>query len=92
MNYSPLQLNTKAGLSEGGFHIYLKLCDAYQANGSDANERRAFMEACGYDRDCGELLEYVARNSPAHDLDEDTIASVGRFVADRWFYNFRGRV
>lgn len=87
-NYSVLQQNTLAGLSDGAGKLYLDLCDRYQAHKSDASERRAFLEASRYDERVGGVIDHILRNYPCGDLPSETITSLSQFFADRYRHNF----
>jgi len=91
-NYSPLQQNSLAALSQTAGHLYLKLVDAFEAHRSPDNERRAFLAACDYDEKVGGVVDYIIRNSPAHDLDASTMSQLSAFFADRWRHNFMQRL
>lgn len=87
-NYTTLQRNTLDGLSETAGCLYLKLVDAFEGHRSRANERRAFLTACRYEDGCGEVIDYILRNNPVHDLDARTLTSLSQFCAERWRHNF----
>lgn len=85
-NYSILQRNTLDGFSETAQVLYLKLTDVFQGN-----ERKAFAVASFYENRCGNVLDYIMRNSPAHQLDARTISQLSAFFAERWRHNFMER-
>jgi hypothetical protein len=87
-NYSPLQRNTLDGLSETAGVLYLRLCDAFEAHRSRANERRAFYAACDYEDKVGAPLDFVLRHNPVHAIDESTFSALSTFFAERWRNNF----
>jgi hypothetical protein len=87
-NYSILQQNTLAGLSETAGLLYLKLLDVFEAHRSRENECRCLLAACRYDDQAGNVLDFIMRNSPAHNLDAGTLSKLSAFFADRWRHNF----
>jgi len=87
-NYSTLTENTLMGLSEMAGILYLKLLDAYQGHSSAANERKAFYAACHFDNNAGDVLDYILRNNPVHNLPEKIISELSEFFAARWRNNF----
>lgn len=91
-NYSPLQANTLAGLSETAGCLYLKLLEVFEAHKSPANERRAFLAADYYEQNAGAVLDYILRHNPVHRLDEPTLQSLSAFFAERWRHNFMPRI
>ena len=89
-NYSILMQNTLDGLSETAGALYCKLLDAFEAHKSPNNERRAFLAADRYDRQCGEVLDYIIRNNPANHVGDETLTALAHFFAERWRHNFMG--
>lgn len=89
-NYTILQRNTLDGLSETAGALYLKLIDVFEAHRGRANERKAFLAACRYEDQCGGVLDYILRNSPAHDLDARTLTYLAQFFSERWRHSSVG--
>lgn len=87
-NYSILQQNTLAGLSEMAGHLYLKLIDQFEGHKSPDNERRAFLAACRFEEGCGETLDYTLRHAPLANMDDGTLSTLSAFFAERWRHNF----
>lgn len=97
-NYSILQQNTLLGFSEGAQHLYLRLCDAYQAHAGQEGERRAFLDACHYEEKVGEVLSYILKMMPiivpeygSIGADRPWVRDLERFFADRYLHNFMHR-
>lgn len=87
-NYTILAQNTLDGLSETAGILYLKLLDVFEGHRSKDGERKAFLTACRYEDKCGEVIDYILRNSSAHSIDSRTMADLSRFFAERWRNNF----
>jgi hypothetical protein len=88
-NYSPLQHNTLAGMSETAGILYLKLCEKYQAHKSPAYERRAFFDACKFEEKCAGVFDHILHRYEgfAH-IPADVKTSLADFMAGRWLNNF----
>ncbi|GGZ02546.1 hypothetical protein [Novosphingobium colocasiae] len=85
-NYSTLQRNTLAGLSETAGALYLTLLDVFQGHTRDG-ERKAFLAACDYDKQVGSTLDRILRHMPGAP-GPMVHAQLSAFFADRWRYNF----
>jgi hypothetical protein len=85
-NYSILQQNTLAGLSEPAQFLYLKLLDVFQGHKA-SGERKAFLAACLFEDRCAGVLDYILRNMPGAP-DDRTRSELARFHAERWRHNF----
>lgn len=84
-NLPILYQNTMAGLSESAGILYLKLIDVFQS------EKKAFVAACRYENQRGEVLDYILHNMPQARPDQRTISDLSRFFAERWRHNFMER-
>lgn len=87
-NYTPLQCNTLDGLSEMAGCLYLDLCDLYRAHESQANERRAFLEACRFEDQAARTIDYIMDNNPVWTLNAEVKSQLSQFFATRWLHNF----
>ena len=85
-NYSILQQNTLAGLSETAQCLYLKLLGVFQGHTKDG-ERKALFAASRYDDRFGDVIDYIMRNCP-NKPDDKTRQSLSAFFAERWRNNF----
>ena len=88
-NYSILQQNTLAGLSEAGGCLYLTLLDVFQGH-TKAGEHKALFAATRFDEQCGDVFDYILRNyfDELDELDEKTRQSISAFFAERYRHSF----
>lgn len=83
-NYSHLEENTLAGLSEAGGILYLKLVEKY-----NGNETKAFLAAHKYDNTCGEVLSHILKNGPTFEsYPEEVRKNLLTFLTERYRNNF----
>lgn len=87
-NYTTLQRNTLDGFSESAGCLYFKLLDVFEGHTGGDGERKAFLAADRYERDCAGTLDYILRNGPFPNLDDRTRTELSRFFAERWRHNF----
>lgn len=81
-NYSILQQNTLLGLGETAGVLYLRLCDQFR------DERRAFFEACRFDKRVAGPLDRIWRSPCFDDMPDHTRQELNVFMAERWRHNF----
>lgn len=88
-NYSPLQRNTLAGLSDISGLLYLQLCDKYEAHKSQDRERRAFLDACECEEKMGEVISHIIYEYPGFEtVSEEVKHDLCSFFMKRWLNNF----